>query len=264
MRDTDHLEVSGDALVTKTLDGIVIGWSVSAEKLLGYKAEEIIGQPILLLFPSDRRQEEDAILVRLKAGERIEEYRTLRLTKDGRGVEVSLTIIPIKDQAGHIVGALKVMRDITERRQVEQALRVSEEGFRNVFEHAPTGIAIGDMDGRFVQWNPAYCAMLGYTEEEFRRLHFPELVHPDDRAANLAAVKRLVAEDLSYFEIENRYVHKNGEPIWVHKFISLLHDHAGKPTYLVTFVTNVTERRRAKQELRDARQRLQRWNRRSK
>ena len=111
---------SDDAIVSKTLDAIVTSWNASAERLLGYTAEEMIGQPILRVIPPERQHEEDLILARLRAGERIEHFETVRVTKGGRRLEVSLTISPVKDSAGRIIGASKVMRDISERRALER------------------------------------------------------------------------------------------------------------------------------------------------
>jgi PAS domain S-box-containing protein len=111
---------SSDAIASKTLEGIITSWNASAEQMFGYRAEEIIGQPVLRLIPPARREEEERILARLKAGERIEHFETVRVTKDGRLLEVSLTISPIRDSAGTIIGASKIVRDITERKQLER------------------------------------------------------------------------------------------------------------------------------------------------
>ena len=114
---------SFDAIVSKTLDGIVTSWNAAAERMFGYKPEEMIGQSIRRLIPPDRQDEEDRILARLRAGDRIEHYETVRLTKDGRTLDVSLTISPIRDNTGKIIGASKIIRDISERKQAEIALR---------------------------------------------------------------------------------------------------------------------------------------------
>jgi PAS domain S-box-containing protein len=114
---------SQDAIITKTLQGIVTSWNPAAEKVLGYTAEEAIGRSILMLIPDDRKSEEIDILARLRRGERIEQYETVRKTKDGRLLHVSLMISPVRGADGTIIGASKILRDMTERRRLEEALR---------------------------------------------------------------------------------------------------------------------------------------------
>jgi PAS domain S-box-containing protein len=145
---------------------------------------------------------------------------------------------------------------IDDRRQAEQTLRESEHRFRTVFEHAVTGITITKPDGAYERCNPAYCALLGYTQEELHRATFQALVHPEDREANLAQFRRLLAGEVPFFEIENRYVHKCGRPVWVRKWVSLLPDGAGRPAHILALVTDMTERRRVEQELRASERRF--------
>ena len=117
------VESSDDAIITKTLDGKITSWNASAARLLGYTAAEIIGQPITVLIPPDRQEEERHIIASLRAGNRIEHYETVRVTKDGRLIEVALTISPLRDQTGEIVGASKILRDVTERKRIERELQ---------------------------------------------------------------------------------------------------------------------------------------------
>lgn len=121
---------SDDAIISKSLDGIITSWNSGAERLFGYTPGEAVGQHITLIIPPDRRDEEVDILSRLRKGERIDHFETLRLTKDGELIELSLTISPVKDAHGHIVGASKVARDISRAKQVERAMRESEERLR--------------------------------------------------------------------------------------------------------------------------------------
>ncbi len=114
---------SEDAIVSKTLDGIVTSWNHAAERLFGYTSAEMVGQPILRVIPAELQHEEVDILAKLRAGERIERYETTRVRKDGRRIEVSLTVSPIRDRSGEIVGAAKIAHDITARRAAEHALR---------------------------------------------------------------------------------------------------------------------------------------------
>src|SRR5687767_15469727 len=121
------IESADDAIISKTLDGIITSWNKGAERIFGYTAEEAIGKPVTMLMPADHIDEEPAILARLRAGDRIEHYETIRLTKDGRRIDISLTVSPIKGPHGQIVGASKIARDITEQRQARQALTAAYE-----------------------------------------------------------------------------------------------------------------------------------------
>jgi PAS domain S-box-containing protein len=120
------VESSDDAIVSKNLDGIISSWNKSAERLFGYSAEEAIGQHITLIIPPDRRDEEIGILKKLRRGERVDHFETVRVRKDGRRLDISLTISPVKDSTGRVVGASKVARDISERKRAEQAHKEAE------------------------------------------------------------------------------------------------------------------------------------------
>ena len=143
-----------------------------------------------------------------------------------------------------------IVLDVTASERMEHALRASEEQFRGIYQHAGTGIATTDMKGKFLSCNPAYSAMLGYSEDELRELDFLSLVHPEDRAANSAEIKRLAAKEIPSLEIFNRYVGKSGKPIWVHKHVSLVRDAAGVPISIVALVTDMTERKRYEEHIR--------------
>jgi len=121
------VESSDDAILSKSLDGVVTSWNVGAERLFGYRAEEMIGQPILRLLPEDRHEEEYAILERLRRGERVDPFETVRRAKDGRLLDMSITVSPLRDAHGRIIGASKIARDITERKRAEEALRRAKE-----------------------------------------------------------------------------------------------------------------------------------------
>ena len=143
--------------------------------------------------------------------------------------------------------ALNLMEDaVAARRQTEQAdtaLRESETRFRNVFDHAATGIAITDCEGRFVQCNAAYCVLTGYSQAELAERDFSSLIHPEDCEHNLGFIRQLLRGELPSFEIENRYVHKDSSFVWVHKHVSLLRDDRGRPMHIVALVTDTTQRK---------------------
>ena len=120
------VESSDDAIVSKDLNGIVTTWNRGAERVFGYKAEEVIGRSITLIIPPELHRDEDEILARLRAGERIDHFQTLRVRKDGERIDVSLTISPVRDQNGNIIGAAKIARDITQQKKLEAALHTGE------------------------------------------------------------------------------------------------------------------------------------------
>ncbi len=178
------------------------------------------------------------------------EFRTVHPTRGLRWLgSVGLLV---RDGEGRPVRFSGINFDITPLKEAEQARRQSDERFRKIFANAATGIAITDIHGRFEQCNPAYTTLLGYSEEELRLREFASLIHPDDRAANVAQVVRLIAGDVDSFEIENRAIRRDGEVRWVRKFVSVLTDEAGQPAHLMALVTDTTERRRAEDALRDA------------
>src|SRR5918912_2942625 len=113
------VESAEDAVVTKTLDGVITSWNKGAERVFGYTAEEAIGRSVTMLIPEDHPDEEPSIIARLRAGERIEHYETVRVRKDGTLIDISLTVSPIRDSRGRIIGASKIARDITARKRAE-------------------------------------------------------------------------------------------------------------------------------------------------
>jgi PAS domain S-box-containing protein len=147
------VESSDDAIIGKTLQGVITSWNKSAERIFGYPESEIRGLPINTLIPPDRQEEEKEILKRLARGERINHFETVRLRKDGTPVDVSLTISPIKDSNGRIIGATKIARDIGERKRLEEALRMGETESRGLLEGLPAGAYICNADGLITYYN---------------------------------------------------------------------------------------------------------------
>lgn len=134
------VDSSEDAIVSKTLEGVITSWNKGAERLFGYTAQEAVGQHISLIIPLNRRDEEVTILERLGRGERIEHFDTVRRHKDGTPLDISLTISPVRDSTGKIIGASKIARDISQRKRVERSLRESEERFRSLADALDTQV----------------------------------------------------------------------------------------------------------------------------
>jgi PAS domain S-box-containing protein len=219
---------------------------------LGHEAREVLGKRDADLFPGDAGMARTDAIKRavLESGVARREEVTVR--HDGVLRSYDLLVQPLRDAAGAVVGVTCTAVDVTERKAMEDKLRAGEERFRRIFEHAPTGIAITDADGRFLQCNAAYCAILGYTEEELRGQPFDALVHPDDRPGNVAEDRRLRAATQPSFAVQNRYVRRDGATVWVQKFLSVLPDATGAPGQVLALVTDITERRRAEDALREA------------
>src|SRR4026209_1157252 len=133
------IESADDAIISKTLNGIITSWNAGAERIFGYTADEVIGKPVTILIPKDHEDEEPAILARLRAGQRIEHYETVRVRKDSRMIDISLTVSPIRGPNGTIIGASKIARDITEQRQARRALDDASERFKLALSAARLG-----------------------------------------------------------------------------------------------------------------------------
>jgi two-component system, LuxR family, sensor kinase FixL len=160
------VESSFDAIIGKSLDGTITDWNPSAQRIFGYSAQEAVGKPITILIPRDRLAEEADILARIRRGECIDHFETERITRDGRLINVSVSISPIRDQAGRIIGASKIARDITGQRQATTALLDSEQRLRAIVENAVDGIIAIDRHGIVATMNPAAIRMFGYEPHE--------------------------------------------------------------------------------------------------
>jgi PAS domain S-box-containing protein len=144
------VEFSDDAIITKDLNGIITSWNRGAERVFGYPAKEAIGQPVTMLIPSDHQNEEPQILERIRRGERIDHYETLRIRKDGRSIDISLTVSPVKDSLGKIVGASKIARDVTDQKQAAARISVlareAEHRTRNILTTVQAAVSLTQAD----------------------------------------------------------------------------------------------------------------------
>jgi PAS domain S-box-containing protein len=250
------VEYSGEAIISKSLEGKILSWNNAAEKIFGYKAEEAIGKSLDLIIPSDLVHEEQQILAKIRCGELVEDYETVRLRKDGQLISVSCTISPLKDITGKIVGASIVKRDNTERKRAEQerkqmetALRNSEEQFRHAFEDASIGMAIISLDGDWLKVNPAFCQIVGYSSEELLMSNFRNITHPDDIEGDLENIRQLSSGLISIYQREKRYFHKQGHIVWILLNGSVIQDEQGNPLHIIAQIQDITARREAQKTL---------------
>jgi len=243
------VESSNDAIITKSLDGTITGWNPAAERLFGYTAAEAVGKGIDFIVPPDRTAEVHDILRRISWGETIEQYETERVRKDGRSVEVSLSIYPIKSPEGAIIGASKTVRDITESRRTQHALRQQIEERRRIFETSQDLILVIDPRGVLVQVSPSAEIILGYTPDEMIGRNASEFLHPDDLEISQREM-RLARRGQRAQNTDSRYVHKDGRIVmlsWMGTW--------SEPVRRYFFVgRDMTESRLAQETLRESEQ----------
>ena len=231
--------------------GRILSWNSGAERLYGYSAEEAVGRPVVsLLVPPDRREEVAGIYTRLREGERVR-HETVRVAKGGRLLEVALTVSPIRDGRGDVVGAATIARDVTERKRAQEALSRSEERYRAVVEQSAEGLYL--VDGgtrRILETNPALQNMLGYTADELRGMGLHEIVaHArEDVEAN---VERTLREGTRFIR-ERKYLRKDGSVVEVEIAASAI-DY-GEKRVICAAVRDITERKRAERALREVRE----------
>lgn len=210
------VESSYDAIIGKTLDGRITSWNQAAERLLGYRADEAIGQPVQMLIPPDRQAEELRVLADLAHGERVTSLDTVRLAKDGRALQVSITVSPIRDAAGRVVGASKIMRDVTRRRLVEAALRDSEARLRFTVESARIGDWDLDLDSGRMRRSLLHDRCFGHDtlQPDWTFDTFLARVHADDREAVRSGMRAAVSQWRDW-EVECRVVWPDESVHWI-------------------------------------------------
>jgi PAS domain S-box-containing protein len=242
------VDSSDDAIISKNLDGTINGWNRGAEGIFGYTAAEVLGEPMLMLFPPERVNEESDILARIRKGESVEHFETVRVRKDGKKIDVSVTISPIRDSSGAVVGASKIARDITNHKiaerqlemQTEELFRQSEElhrsqqaleiqtlMLRSVLDSMAEGLVAADEQGKFILWNPAATRIVGMGAENVPPgewnthygVYLPDTITPLPDGQNPLA--RAIHGEVSAAEIfirnpeleEGRWIEISGGPL---------------------------------------------------
>jgi PAS domain S-box-containing protein len=246
------VESSDDAIISKTLDGTIRTWNAGAERLFGYKPEQAIGRHISLVIPPERIGEEDEIVARLKAGKRIDHFETERVRSDGERIMVSLTISPLKDETGTVVGASKIVRDVTRQRQAEDRehqllaeAAAANAKFRAFFDQGALFAGIMDVDGTILEPNRLSWEGCGFTREQIVGRKFwegpwwspsPQLVADIKAGSALAAAGETFRAELPYFV-------GDGSQRMADVTIQPIRDESGRVLFLAPTGTDITERK---------------------
>jgi PAS domain S-box-containing protein len=239
---------SDDAIITKTLDGIITSWNLGAQRMFGYTAEEVIGQPVTLLIPPDHLDEEPAILQRLRRGDRIEHYETVRRRKDGTLLNVSLSVSPMRDVNGTIFGASKIARDVTHQKRAEDAVRASEMRFRLMADSAPVLIWIADTSKACTWFNKAWLEFSNRTMEQELGFGWVQSIHPEDLDRFLQAYAAHF-EARTPFKLEYRFRRHDGEWRWlIDNAVALYEGPGGAFSGYIGSCVDITEFRQAATE----------------
>jgi PAS domain S-box-containing protein len=248
---TEHLaqrlgaivDSSDDAIVSQDLDGIIYTWNPGAERLFSYTAEEAIGTPITrLVIPVDRHDEESEILSRVRRGEHVDHYETVRRRKDGSLVEISLTVSPVKNAEGRIIGASKIARDISERKRITQF----EQRLASIVESSDDAIVSKDLDGIIQSWNPGAERLFGYTAEEVIGKPITLLIptdRHDEESEILSRIRR--GERIDHYETVRR--RKDGSLVEISLTVSPVKNAEGRIIGASKIARDITERRRAQE-----------------
>ncbi len=245
------VESSDDAIVSKSLDGVIRTWNKAAEKMFGYSAGEAIGKNIVLIIPPELRQEEKEIISQLKKGKRIHHFETVRVGKSGKKINVSLTISPVRNNAGVIIGASKIARDITETKRTELALIESEERLRMAFEAGQIGVWDWDMVNDKLYWTDNVYKIHGVDKESFRLTlkNYKELIHPDDKKNFEEAVLEAIRGKKA-FNHDMRIVGKDGMH-WISTSATVFYDKNNNPLRMLGATSDITKQKQLDQEKSD-------------
>jgi PAS domain S-box-containing protein len=245
------VESSNDAIVGKSLDGVILSWNPSAERLYGYSAEEVMGHSISIVIPPDRTAEAPTILDRIRRGERVESYETVRQCKDGRLINVSLTVSPIRDKLGNIVGASATARDITERKRAEAALRESERRFQLAARATNDVLWDWDIMTGHLWFNQGLRTQFGYDYQEVQ-YHidwWSGLLHPDDQQRIDTSLQAAIDSQEQFWSGEYQFRRADASYADVLDRGYLVYNDDGQAIRMIGSMMDITERKRAQIEL---------------
>jgi len=240
------VDSSDDAIVSKDLNGTILSWNIAAERMFGYSADEAIGRSIRMIIPADRQSEEDFVLGQVRAGQAVRHYETIRQRKDGTQIPISLTVSPIYDDSGRVIGASKIARDITDRKDADRTLK----RLAAVVESSDDAIVAKDLNSTIISWNRAAERMFGYTAEEAIG-HSVRMIIPDDLQAEEDMVLARIRSGGLVDHYETRRRRKDGSEVLVSLTVSPIVDATGRVTGASKIARDITEQSRLRAAARE-------------
>ena len=254
------IESADDAIISKTLDGIITSWNQGAERIFGYTADEIIGKSVTILIPENHLDEEPAILARLRAGERIEHYETVRIRKDGELIDISLTVSPIKGPNGQIIGASKIARDITDQHRAYRALEETSQRLKLAMEASRLGDTYWDAKTNVVTLSEAAAHLYELPPEaKVTRNELRNLIHEEDRDRAVRIVEKAIA-NRTHYDVEYRVIHEDGSEVWVSAKGRGLYTENGELIGILGFLQDISTRKATERTLREQAEALRTLN----
>ena len=248
------VESSEDSIASVTLDGVIESWNRAAQRIFGYTKSEAIGQSVRILVPPERQDEESKMLETLNAGGRIAQFETVRVTKTGKRIDVSLAVSPIKDSTGKTVGFSGITRDITRRRRAESALRAREELLKIFVKHVPAGVAMFDREMRYLQVSDRWCADYNLDSSEAIGRSLYDLFTDIPERWREVHRRTLAGETLR--ADEDRW-DREGGTAWIHWETRPWRSHPdGPPEGILIFAEEITRRKQMEEELSRVSQKL--------
>ena len=251
---------SEDAIMSLDLTGVVTSWNVGAEKMLGYTADEIIGRPNAMLIPPDRREEAAEILRRIRREENVEHFETVRRRRDGTDIYVSLTVSPIRSAEGIVIGASKIVRDITERKRIEESIHHNQAMLTLAMQSSRMGVWELDLATNTVSWSEELEEIFGLEKGSFGGTEeaFFELIHEDDREAAWEQIQSAIRQRRDY-SIEFRFHHADGSIRWMEGRGEAVYSQKWEPVRLYGVGIDITDRKGAESALRESERRFSRF-----
>ena len=252
------VESSDDAIIAKNLDGVIQSCNAAAERLFGYKSDELIGQSVRVLIPPDRQAEEDHILATLRRGERVDHFETVRLAKGGRPIDVSLTVSPVRDPSGAIIGISKTARDISDRKRAAAELAAQQEWFRVALSSIGDGIVAANPDGTVSYMNGVAEALTGWTNDEAKGRPLADVFHIVNEQTKEAVQNPagLVIATGRIIGLANHtlLISRDGIERPISDSAAPILDDAGKILGVVLVFRDVTDQRRAEEAIAEQRE----------